>query len=225
MSQKCRYKKGLLLGHIELTEKQQEFFKILTNPKTKVVFIKGPAGSSKSFISVYAALHLYNEDNKRDIMYMRTVVESAERSMGFLKGDADAKFANYLAPLEDKIKEILNEQETDYLKKKNKISGIPINFIRGQDWKNKTVIFDENQNASLKETITAFSRINHNSRLFICGDPFQSDIKNSGFLQLCNLFDTPTAKKNGVHVVEFTKDDIMRDGVVSYMLEEVEKII
>ena len=224
MAAKPRYKKGLLLGHIELTEKQAKFNKILTDKNTKVVLLKGPAGASKTFLSVYAALHLHNEDNRRDILYLRTVVESAEKSLGFLKGSLENKFDPYVAPLEDKVKEILNEQERDYLAKQGVLQGSPINFIRGQDWKNKTVILDEAQNASLKELTTTLTRMNHNTKLFICGDPFQSDIKNSGFSQLCNLFDDAESRKNGVYALEFDSSDIMRDEVISFILSRLEKI-
>lgn len=224
MAAKPRYKKGLLLGNIELTEKQAKFNKILTNKNTKVVFLRGPAGSSKTFLSVYAALALHNEDNRRDIMYLRTVVESAEKSLGFLKGSLENKFDPYVAPLEDKVKEILNEQERDFLIKQNALQGSPINFIRGQDWKNKTVIFDEAQNASLKELTTAVTRLNHNTKLFICGDPFQSDIKNSGFSQMCNLFGDRDSEKNGIYVLDFDASDIMRDEVIAFILNRLERI-
>lgn len=224
MAAKPRYKKGLLLGHIELTEKQAEYDKILTDKNTKVVFLRGPAGCSKTFLSVYASLQLWNEDNKRKIMYIRTVVESAERSLGFLKGSLESKLDPYLTPLEDKVNEILNGQEKEHLISRNCLEGSPINFVRGQDWKNKTVIFDEAQNASLKELTTAVTRLNYDTKLFICGDPFQSDIKNSGFSQMCNLFDDEESAKNGIYVLDFDSSDIMRDPVISFIIERIEKI-
>lgn len=225
MATKKAFKAGrVLLGHVELTEKQKEFFKIMTAPDTKVVFLSGPAGVSKTWLSVYCALHLFNQDQKRKILYLRTVVESAQRSLGFLKGDLDSKFAEYLHPLEDKIVELLNEQELESLNKRNALDAAPINFIRGQDWKSKIVIGDEMQNATLSELTLLLSRLNRDTKLFLCGDPFQSDIKNTGYKKLCDLFNTDEGAEYGVYHLEFTKEDIMRDPVVGFILGKIEGI-
>ena len=176
MSSKKRFETGVLLGNIELTEKQQQFHQIMTDKDTKVVLISGPAGSSKSFLSVYSALDLYNQDKRRTITYVRTVIESASRSLGFLKGDEAAKMSPYLRPLEEKVGDILNEHEKGMLSRGQVLSGEPVNFIRGQDWKHKVVIADEMQNATTKELLTIMTRLNKNTKLYICGDKMQSDI-------------------------------------------------
>jgi phosphate starvation-inducible PhoH-like protein len=226
MSSKKNFRTGLLLGNIELTPKQQKFFKIMTEKKTKVVFLSGPAGTSKTFLAVYAALHLFNEDSKNiKINYLRTVVESSERSLGFLKGSIDEKFDPYMRPLVDKIGEILNEKETSFLTTNNALSAAPINFIRGQDWKNQIVIADEMQNATIKELTTILTRINSNTKIFICGDEFQSDIRNTGFSKICKTFEAEEASSHGVYSLRFEKEDIMRDPVVAYVLEKIENII
>lgn len=226
MSSKKSFRTGLLLGNIELTPKQQEFFKIMTDRKTKIVFLSGPAGTSKTFLAVYAALHLFNEDSKNiKINYLRTVVESSQKSLGFLKGSLEDKFDPYMRPLMDKIQEILNEKETSLLLDNKALDAAPINFIRGQDWKNQVVIADEMQNATIQELTTILTRINSNTKIFICGDEFQSDIRNTGFSKTCKIFETEEANSHGIYSLRFTKEDIMRDPVVSYILEKIENII
>jgi len=225
MPQKSTSRSGLNMRHIELTKKQHEFFKIMSDPKTKVVFLSGPAGSSKSFLSIYTALSLWSDGDCSDILYLRTVVESAERSLGYLKGGEDEKFSPYLAPLEEKVDEMLQAPDKQRLKRSNALLGSPVNFIRGQDWKQRVVIADEMQNATMKELITVLTRMNKGTRLFICGDAFQSDIKNSGFSQLCKLFDSEESKENGVYHLAFDKEDIQRDEVISFLLDQIEEII
>lgn len=353
----------LLLSHIELTPKQKKYYDVMLKANTKVVMLSGPAGTAKSFLSVYAALNLFCQDRKRKINYIRTVVESAERSMGYLKGSEEDKFNNYASVLYDKLYEILNEKELKYMTDLNVIKASPINFIRGQDWKNMIVIcdeclaegtyieclnkkkrieeirigefvqsyneitrkfefkevtnvwrkgvkstitlkfgkkiikctpehkfltingweyakdlklgsilisnikpffrakitgkeMDENpstvfdievkdnhnfivipngfesnnygivahncQNFSFRELTTVLTRINHNTKVFLCGDTFQSDIKNSGFESMCELFNDEESKKEGIHVLEFDRSDIMREGVVGYILQKIE---
>lgn len=226
MSSKKSFKTGLLLGNIELTPKQQQFFKIMVDKNTKVVFLSGPAGTSKTFLAVYAALHLFNEDSKNiKINYLRTVVESSQKSLGFLKGSLEEKFDPYMRPLVDKIGEILNEKETSLLLDNKALDAAPINFIRGQDWKNQVVIADEMQNATIQELTTILTRINSNTKIFICGDEFQSDIRNTGFSKTCQIFETEEASSHGIYSLRFTKEDIMRDPVVAYILEKIEKIV
>lgn len=223
MSTKRSYKTGLLLGHITLTEKQEQYFEIMKNPSTRVVFLTGSAGTGKTLLSLYTALHLWNRDQDRKIMYVRTVVESSDRGMGFLKGSIEDKLDPYTVICEERLEEIVSPMEMEMLKKKGAIEGMPIGFARGHSWKNKVVIADEFQNATRKEIITLLTRLDKDTKIFVCGDSFQSDIKNSGFKEVCHLFDDEESRENGIHVLEFTKEDIMRDGVVRFILERVEK--
>ena len=66
---------------------------------------------------------------------------------------------------------------------------MPINYLRGSNWTNKIIIADESQNFTAKELTTLITRLGENSKLFICGDPMQSDINGkSGFKTISNLF-------------------------------------
>ena len=154
-----KYKNSFLLGHIELTEKQSQFHKIMRNPETRVVFISGPAGTAKTFISVYTAIYKHNEDNLLKILYLRSLAESAEKGLGFLKGSMDDKFNPYIGPLEDKLDELLSPHEKQQIQQRNAVDAAPINFIRGATWRNKVVIVDEAQNMTIKELTTVITRI------------------------------------------------------------------
>ena len=217
------YKNSLLLGHIELTEKQDKFHKIMRDPKTRVVFISGPAGTAKTFLSVYTALYKHNEDNQLNILYLRSLAESAEKGIGFLKGSMDDKFNPYMGPLEDKLDELLNQQERDQINHRNALDAAPINFLRGATWRDKVVIVAEAQNMTVKEITTVVTRISRGSTLFICGDSMQSNIWSTGFARFCKIFDDEESQSYGIHHLEFTKEDIMRDRIISYLVDKIEK--
>ena len=218
-----RKKNDIMLGHFELTPKQDKFIKTMTDPKTRVVFISGPAGTSKSLISVYAALQLWNYNRDLSIFYLRSIVESADRGLGFLKGDIDDKVEPYMAPLMDKLSELLNDGELKELENSKSLEGGPINFLRGQSWRDKVVIVDEAQNLSERELTTVMTRVGRDTKLYVCGDPMQSDIRNSGFVKFFNLFNDPESQAQGIHCLKFTKDDIMRDPIVGYIVDKIEK--
>ena len=218
-----KYKNSFLLGHIELTEKQSKFHKIMRNPETRVVFISGPAGTAKTFMSVYTAIYKHNQDNLLKILYLRSLAESAEKGLGFLKGSMDDKFNPYIGPLEDKLDELLSPHEKKQIEQRNAIDAAPINFLRGATWRNKIVIVDEAQNMTVRELTTIITRISANSTLFICGDTMQSDIKSSGFKKFCKVFDDEESRSFGIHHLSFDKDDVMRDKIISYLVDKIEK--
>jgi phosphate starvation-inducible PhoH-like protein len=205
-----------LLG-VNLSEKQKEFTRVMMDKDARVVFLKGPAGTSKSFLSIYAGLSMLQAKRAKKIVYIRTAVESAERGIGFLCGSADQKFAPYAAVLMDKLHDMLTPEEISNLEKSGAFVAEPINFVRGRDWKDTFVIFDEAQNATKKEILTALTRLNYGTRIIVCGDPQQSDIRNGGFAAFYDVFNNEDALNNGIACLEFGREDIRRDPVVGYI--------
>ena len=77
-------KRKIKVNQLPWTAKQKEFFKIGLHADTKIMFITGPAGTSKTLLSVYCGLQLLNLKWVSDIMYLRSAVESSESRLGFL---------------------------------------------------------------------------------------------------------------------------------------------
>ena len=146
--------KKVTLKKFNLTQKQKDFLKIAFDKNTKIIFISGPAGTAKTFISVYAALQLYNMCNEFDITYIRTIAESGSKSLGSLPGAVEEKFDPFMAPLQDKLEELLDKTDIKQLETDKVLSAAPVNYLRGAGWSNKIVIADESQNFSKKELVT-----------------------------------------------------------------------
>lgn len=117
-----------------LTQKQLELLELLQSKTTKLVFISGPAGTSKTYTSILAGLNLLNQKKISEIIYVRSVVESSDNKLGFLPGEMDEKMSPYIQPLIDKLEELLPKHDIDKLKKEERIHGFPINFLRGLSW-------------------------------------------------------------------------------------------
>ena len=113
----------------------------------------------------------------------------------------------------------------DLLEKEERIDSIPIGFLRGLNWNAKVIVADESQNMTQKELITLITRIGEFSRVFILGDPDQSDINGkSGFVKVMNLFDDQESKDNGIHIFKFTEEDVVRSGLVAYIIKKIKKL-
>ncbi|HAI19763.1 MAG TPA: hypothetical protein DCM10_18115, partial [Xanthomarina gelatinilytica] len=65
-----------------LNPKHKEFYNCVKNSKTKIGFVDGPAGSMKTYIAVYAGLELLREEAFTKLVYIRSIAESAEKSLG-----------------------------------------------------------------------------------------------------------------------------------------------
>lgn len=207
----------------DLTEKQKAFIELLNNKDTKIVFVNGPAGTSKTFLSVYCGLHQLSQKKISDIIYIRTIIESAGKSLGSLPGEIDEKFGPFMMPLLDKLEELLPKADINALVKDERVKAIPINYLRGASFNAKFLLADEAQNFTFQELTTLITRYGKFSKLVIIGDTRQSDIGDkSGFGRFCKLFDDDASRKNGIHYFEFDKSDIVRSELLKFIVEKIE---
>ena len=220
-----KIKESVRIDERQLTPKQIELLNLLQNKTTKLVFISGPAGTAKTYTSILAGLTLLNHKRVSEIVYVRSIVESSDNKLGFLPGEMDEKMSPYIQPLIDKLEELLPKHDIDKLKKEERIHGFPINFLRGLSWNAKCIVADEAQNMTKKELITLITRVGEFSKLFICGDPDQSDINGkSGFVPMMNVFDDEESRNNGIYVFKFDEDDIVRSGLVKFILKKLKNV-
>lgn len=211
--------------HVHQREKQKKLIELILDKKTKVVFISGPAGTSKTYLAILCGLYLLNMGKVSDLVFVRSIVESASRSLGSLPGEANDKMAPFLMPLYDKLEELLSKEDADRLVKENRITGTVINYLRGASINAKVVIAEEAQNFDKKELTTFLTRIGEFSKFIVIGDPDQSDINGkSGFMPMFDLFNDDLSKEKGIHCFSFTKDDIVRSGILGYIVERIQNL-
>ena len=221
-NQLCR---PLKILHKKFTEKQKTFIDLCLSDNTKLMFVDGPAGSAKTYTSIYCALTMLSKQSASEIVYIRSAVESADSKLGFLPGAQDDKMAPYLEPFKDKLEELLSPVDIRYLQDEERIYGIPVGFCRGASWEDKVVIVDEAQNLSQKELITLMTRVGEKTKMFICGDAMQSDIGNkTGFSPIMELFSDEQAKTKGIFSFQFTEDDIVRSQLVKFIIQRLKSL-
>jgi len=175
---------------------------------------------------MYCGLTLLNKKRVSDLVLVRSAVESSDSKLGFLPGDIIEKFNVYLTPFHDKFSELLNKPQIDKLQKDNRITICPINFARGLHFSAKFICADEIQNFSKREIHTIMSRIGEFSKVFLCGDPEQSDLPvgKSGFNKVYDLFNTDEAKEHGLFCMELTEEDIVRSELCKYITHKFKEL-
>lgn len=225
--QRNKLKVGLnIIERNDLTERQKQLIELILEKNTKVVFIDGPAGTSKTWTAVLCGLRLLNSKRVSDLLYVRTIIESASKSLGSLPGEFGDKFEPFITPLKDKLDELLPKPDIDLLFKEKRIQPMPINYLRGANINAKYVLIDESQNFNYKEIVTVLTRIGEYSKFIFVGDSFQSDLNgHSGFRKMFDIFNNDESKLNGIYCFEFTKEDIVRSGVLKFIMEKLENYI
>jgi len=163
------------------------------------------------------------KDFQKDLLYIRSIAESADKGLGSLPGDISDKFDPFLMPLYDKLDEMVHEGDTAYMKQIGRISAVPINFLRGANWNNRLIVADEAQNFTFKELTTLITRVGENTKLIICGDFMQSDINGrSGFREMFDLFNCEESQEHGITSFKFTNRDIVRSKILKYIVSKIE---
>jgi phosphate starvation-inducible PhoH-like protein len=225
--QREKIKNTFIIKQLDWTEKQKQFINLALDKNTRLIFVSGPAGSTKTILAVYSALELLNRHVMSDILYIRSAVESADSKIGYLPGEVEDKMSYYGIPFSDKLEELLNKDTIQFLKKDNRISIQPVNYIRGQSWNARVAIVDEAQNMTRKEIFTVLTRVGRFSKCFVLADPTQSDIngKSGGFSQLSKHFCDTEGAEQGVHLVEFLEQDIMRDALTRFLVRRYDDLL
>jgi phosphate starvation-inducible protein PhoH and related proteins len=211
---------------IPWTDRQLEFFRIMQDKDTKLMFLTGPAGTGKSIMAVYCALNALLDKRVSDIVYVRSIVESTANKMGFLPGSIAEKTGPYSDVCYQKVEELVAPEAKNALISGGLVNAIPIGFLRGYHFAVKYIIGDECQSFDTKELTTLMTRIGEKSKVILCGDPMQSDLPpgKSGFVKFMNAFDTEEARSHGIHVFKLGKEDIVRSELLKYIVEVIEKM-
>ena len=125
----------------------------------------------------------------------------------------------------EKLAELLPNRDIETLQKENRLDSIPLGFLRGLNWNAKCIVADEAQNMTVKEITTLITRVGEFSKVFILGDPDQSDINGkSGFMKIMNAFDDAESKENGIYTFKFTEEDIVRSSLVKYIVKKLKNV-
>lgn len=206
-------------------EIQNQFLDVILKDDSHAAIVDGPAGSAKTYLAVFAALKLLSTRRLEQIVYVRSVVESASKSIGSLPGEIDEKFSPWAMPLHDKLEELISPAVIKNLVSSNVIKCIPVNFLRGLTFRNSFVIVDESQNLTLSELTTILTRFGYNTKYAILGDSFQADIgKITGFNKILNAFGTDDCKEKGIHTFKFTESEIVRSQILRFIVSKLKSI-
>jgi phosphate starvation-inducible PhoH-like protein len=195
-------------GLVPVNDKQKE---LLDSLKTSnQIFILGPAGTGKTYVTATYAADLYTLKEIDRIVITRPHV-AVGKDIGFLPGTLEEKTYPWALPVLDVLQKHLGKGTVDTAIKNGNIEMAPLALMRGRSFDNSFIIVDETQNITIHELKMLLTRVGEGSKIVLNGDAQQSDLKEGdGLSKAIHL-----AKKHmlPVPVVEFGVDDIVRSDI------------
>lgn len=193
--------KGPIKFKIQLNDEQKEAKSlILENP---VTIIRGMAGSGKTLLACQISLDLlFNREVEKIIITRPTV---AKDEIGWLPGGLREKMDPWLAPIYSNLYMLYDKEKIDKLIEDEIIEILPFPFMRGRTFLNSAVIVDEAQNVTNVQMEMVLGRLGLASKIMICGDVSQIDLKSkkeSG-LDFLNIIES---RVEGVKVISLKKN-------------------
>jgi phosphate starvation-inducible PhoH-like protein len=206
------------LSHVTLEGKQEDYKKEIIN--NKVTFCHGPAGTSKTFTTIYAALQLLAEGKIGQIILTKPLQESGEK-LGFLPGSVEEKIMPYMESYRDSLNIIIGKQTADWLIATEVIKYEPLAYMRGRTFHNCIMILDEAQNADFRQLMLFISRMGKGSRIVVSGDVSQYDISRDK-VALPKFIEMMSGIK-GLAIHTFGDSDIVRNKILIEITERYDE--
>jgi len=179
----------------------------------------GPAGTGKSYCAAAIAADELLAGTIDRIILTRPAIEAGEQ-LGFLPGDVDEKYSVYIEAVRDVLNQRLGSGAVDYHLKHGRILASPLAYMRGKTFDENTfVILDEAQNTTVSQMKMFLTRIGESCKVVVNGDIQQSDIRGANGLE--DAVNRVEGLAN-VYVHEFSRDDIVRSGLVRALMDRYE---
>lgn len=210
-----------------LNKNQDHMFKRYEEYDDDILAI-GSAGTGKTYLSLYLGLKDVMENQERNrVVIVRSAVQSREQ--GFMPGSLSEKMSYFEQPYIDIVNDLFEDSQAyGSLKQKKTIEFMSTSFIRGLTIDNAVIILDEAQNCTYQELDSVMTRIGENTKIIICGDTRQDDLKISknkrdvsglsSLIHVCK--DMPSFS-----IIHYSIDDIVRSGTVRDYIISKERIL
>jgi phosphate starvation-inducible protein PhoH and related proteins len=203
-------------------------FKLQLNEEQKVAkdlilrntltLLAGSAGSGKTLLACQIALDgLFRRQYEKVIITRPTV---SKEEIGFLPGDLREKMDPWIQPTYQNMFLLYDKVRVEKFIENGKIEIVPVSFMRGRTFVDSCIIVDEAQNVTHEQMEMIITRIGKRSKMIICGDDHQVDLKNKSDSGFRFLYKAASKIKS---LVGITLNQNHRDPIVEDLIEYYEE--
>jgi|TARA_B110000503_G_scaffold142616_2_gene239987 phosphate starvation-inducible protein PhoH and related proteins len=168
--------KGPIKFQLQLNEEQKLGKDVILN--NAITILSGKAGSGKTLLACQVALDMLFKKNVKQIVITRPTVSKEE--IGFLPGDLHQKMEPWMQPIYANFYQLYNKEKVDKIIESGQVEIVPLAFMRGRTFLDSFIIVDEAQNCTNDQMEMITSRLGLRSKMVVCGDSQQVDLKYRG---------------------------------------------
>lgn len=183
--------------------------------RNTISVLHGKAGSGKTLLACQVALDgLIKKEYKKIVITRPTV---SKEDIGFLPGTVRDKMDAWLQPIYQNFYILYDKVKIEQWINDGTIEIVPVSFMRGLTFLDSCIIVDEAQNITDEQMEMIVTRIGLNSRMIICGDVSQIDLRHkddTGFRFICDCVSRIPDMVN----IELKTNH--RHGIVDYLVRE-----
>jgi phosphate starvation-inducible PhoH-like protein len=211
-----RRPKSPIKFHLQLNEEQKAAKSVILS--STITLLAGKAGSGKTLLACQVALDgLFSQQYDKIVITRPTV---SKEEIGFLPGDLHQKMDPWVQPIYQNMYALYGKDRIQPYIEKGDIEIVPLSFMRGRTFCKHAVLVDEAQNVTMEQMEMIVTRLGVGSKMIICGDDGQVDLKNrsdSGFKFLYSA----ACKIKGLSAVTLLKNH--RDPIVDDLIDLYEE--
>ena len=197
---------------IQLNDEQKEAKQAVLD--NTITLLAGQAGSGKTLLACQVALDGLLRRIYEKIIITRPTVSKEE--IGFLPGDLREKMDPWVQPIYQNLFTLYDKAKVEKLIADGKIEIVPVSFMRGRTFLDSMIIVDEAQNVTHEQMEMITSRIGLRSKMMVCGDDHQIDLKKRGDSGFRFLYSAARKIKN---LEALTLQTNHRDPIVENLLQ------
>ena len=188
-----------------------------------ITLLAGSAGSGKTLLACNIALDgLFKKEYDKIIITRPTV---SKEDIGFLPGDMREKMDPWVQPIYQNFYTLYGKEKMQKYLDDDKIEIVPVSFMRGRTFLDSLIIVDEAQNVTHEQMEMIVSRIGIRSKMIICGDDHQIDLRKKSDSGFRFLYKASKKIKNleAIKLLTNHRDPIVED-ILEYYEEELNHI-
>jgi phosphate starvation-inducible PhoH-like protein len=171
-----RKPKNPIRFHLQLNEEQKAAKEVILG--STITLLAGKAGSGKTLLACQIALDGFFNRQYDKIIITRPTVSKEE--IGFLPGDLHQKMDPWVQPIYQNMYALYGKDRIQPYIEKGDIEIVPLSFMRGRTFVKNFTLVDEAQNVTMEQMEMIVTRLGIGSKMIICGDDGQVDLKNKG---------------------------------------------
>jgi phosphate starvation-inducible PhoH-like protein len=185
-----------------------------------IVFLTGPAGSAKTYCATYYAIsNVIDTETRYRKVYMTRPAVTQGRDIGFIPGGIDEKMNPFLRPIINAYEKQAGYNPAVIERIKSSLEILPLSYIRGWTIEDSILIVDEAQNLEGHEIKTIATRLGKGGKIIMCGDCSQNDLQRSVLEFAAGDWEGISRGGRSIGWYQFTKDAIVRDPLVTELVD------